>query len=260
MKKLVIGAVALVIVAQLLSTYYLNRRFIYIGCDFSYHLCIQVCDADLREVLDRNNAERLRAFPDFQQALSACGLPLDDTARQCRQDAERAFNERLARLDVSDADARERRQRCAADCRRQHEECRAGNAAAFSTGTATANVDVVGNITIDCVEGGAPCFKPVSDFCQRALGACDQCLALCGGGEWTVETIGEQLPLNTTLVAATDPSKNPRVLATSTTRGNQAVLNVPSNIKLSDGEKLYFGFSSQKKPGGPVAVRIHRGA
>jgi hypothetical protein len=264
MKKIVIGAVVLVLVSQAISAYYLNRRFRLMACGVSYYLCEQRCDTARDNALRLNEAQRLLAAVAYNQARFNCiGEHAGDNAAltRCAQEAERAFSERMASLDASDAAAIATREQCGEECSRRLHACDAANAAALSgsTGAVAGSVNVVGNVTVDCVEGGAPCFKPVSDFCQRASGACDQCwLSLCGGGEWVVEPVGEQLPLSTTLVAATDPSKSPRVLATSAARGNQAVLNVPPDIKLGGGEQLYFGFSSRKRPGGPVEVRIHR--
>jgi hypothetical protein len=264
MKKIVIGAVALVIVSQVISTYYLHRIVHLRACVLIYSLCEQRCDTALSDTLERNDAQRILDTVAHNQARFDCiSQHAGDPAalRQCAEEADRVFNDQLASLNASDAAARETREQCVAECRRQYDACQADNAAILSgsTGPVAASVNVVGNVTVDCVEGGAPCFKPVSDFCQRISGACEQCgLSLCGGGEWMVEPVGEQLPLSTTLVAAADPSKNPRVLATSAARGSQAVLNVPPNIKLGEGERLYFGFSSQKKPGGPVEVRIRR--
>lgn len=261
MKKNLFIAIAVVIVSQAILTYLLDRRFRLMACGLIYHLCVERCDDILENTLDRNESSRSLATSDRLQALTDCGPPIDDVARQCLQEAERVFNDRIAALAAADATAREMREQCAAECSDELHACDAANTAALTGrgGTATANVNVVGNIKIDCVEGGAPCFKPVSEFCERASGGCEQCWqSLCGQGEWTVETVGNQLPLNTTLVAATNPSKNPRVLAASFPRGNQSVLNVPPNIKLGEGEQLYFGFSSKQKPGGPVEVRLHR--
>jgi len=265
MKRLVIGAVALVIVIQVASTYYLTNRIRLLrACVLIQRLCRQECDDALSDTLNANNARRILDSVAHNQARFDCVSQHggDNAAlRECNEEADRVFNERMAQLDASDAAASETRERCVAECRREKDECDAYNDSVFSnpTGAVAANVDVVGTVTAGCLDDGGPCFVPVSDFCQRASGACDQCtLSLCGGGEWIVETVGNQLPVDTTLVAASDPSKNPRVLATSTTRGNQVVLNVPSNIKLGEGEHLYFGFKSQKKPGGPVDVRIRR--
>ena len=258
MKKIVIGAVALLIISQVISTYYLNRRVRLVGCDLINHLCAQRCGDALRDTLSENNDQRLLNFLALQQANFECNIQheRDDAARsQCLQEASTAFDQREAVLSASDAAARETRNQCVAEC---SHACEATNDLVIA-GSTGASVSVVGNVTVDCVEGGAPCFKPVSDFCQSISGACEQCgLSLCGGGEWMVEPVGQQLPLSTTLVAATDPMKNPRVLATSAARGNRAVLNVPPNIKLGGGEQLYFGFSPQKKPGGPFEVRIQR--
>jgi hypothetical protein len=195
------------------------------------------------------------------QAITNCTVEnVGNTAgrEDCQREATRVFEERLREIDALDQFATEAQERCITECGRKKEECETSNANA-STGAVSANIYVGATVTITCVEGGAPCFQPVSRFCSQISGACDQCLqSLCGGGEWTVETVGDQLPLNTTLVAATDPSKSPRVLATSTTRGNQAVLNVPRDIKLGGGEQLYFGFSPAKRGGGPIQVRIQR--
>lgn len=63
---------------------------------------------------------------------------------------------------------------------------------------------------------------------------------------------------NIFLVAADGRAQNPRVLATSTPKGNLASLSVPPDIKLSEGERLYFGFDSKEKPCGPLKVRVLR--
>jgi hypothetical protein len=261
MKKIVFGAVALLIITQLASTYYLKRRFQLQACPLMYSVCQRGCDAALRDTLNANNLDRGIARIAHQQALIECNVQnIGNTTaqQQCRQEETRAFDDLMARIDASDVAARERHERCVAQCRTENDACQASNAA-VSDGNITAAVDVVGTVTDDCIPGGPPCFKPVSDFCQHASGPCDECtLSFCGGGEWMIETDGNQLPSSTTLVAATDPLKNPRVLATSTTRGNQAVLNVPPNIKLGAGEQLYFGFSSAKKAGGPVQLRFRR--
>lgn len=258
MKKVVIGAVALVIISQLISTYYLNRRLR--PCGLLYYLCEQACDDDLEDALERNDLQRGLADIAHGQALTNCLVEnVGDAAglAECREEADTAFRNRIAEIDGLDAAARQMRGQCVSECSRQYQECNATNEAAFSSsGAVSASVDVVGTVSADCFPGAA-CFEPVSDLCQQISGVCDQCtLSLCGGGEWTVETVGNQLPVTTTLVAATDLSKNPRVLATSTTRGNQAILNVPPNIKLGEGEQLYFGLGSQNK--GRVELRIRR--
>jgi hypothetical protein len=210
-----------VILSQVISPYYLNRRIRLMECFGSFLSCDLRCENALRDVLDRNERERLLAGSHHLEARFDCGPPIDDAARRCIQDADRAFNEQMARLDASDTAARQTREQCVADCGRQLHQCEA----ALSGGAVAGSVDVVGTVTAGCLDDGGPCFVPVSDFCQRASGVCDQCtLSLCGGGEWTVETVEDQLLVNTTLVAATDPLKNPRVLATSTTRGNQTLL------------------------------------
>ncbi|HEV7744200.1 MAG TPA: hypothetical protein VGO56_04310 [Pyrinomonadaceae bacterium] len=265
MKKIVFGAVALVIISQLASTYYLNRRFQLKACGLMYVVCKQGCDQVFDQALANNQSRRDDIREARDRRLDNCvrDHAFDSEAQfRCENDVRLDADAQLARVDAVDAMAKKRRELCVQKCGTQLQECDASNAAAFASdsNSITATVNTAGTVTVDCIDGGprAPCFKPVSDFCQHATAPCDGCtLSFCGGGEWTVDA-GNQLPLNTTLVAATDPSKNPRVLATSTTRGNQAVLNVPADIKLGEGEQLYFGFSSTKKPGGPVEVRIQR--
>lgn len=258
MKKIVIGAVALVILAQILSTYYLNHRLR--PCGLFFYLCTQQCDEDLRDALARNDLQRPLADMAHTQALIACNVEnVGDPAgaARCREEADRAFANRLAEIDALDAAATQIRDQCVAGCRTEYQECNASNDAA-SSGAVARSIDIIGTISADCFPG-ATCFEPVSDFCQRASGNCDECtLSLCGGGEWTIETLGNQLPVTTTLVAATDLSRNPRVLATSTMRGNQVILNVPPDIKLGEGEQLYFGLSSQNKAVGHVALRLRK--
>jgi hypothetical protein len=109
-----------------------------------------------------------------------------------------------------------------------------------------------------CLEGGAPCRQAVRKICTLMAGACDDCWrSLCGGGDFS---FGSSLTLDVKLMAATDPAKGGRLLATSSTKGKQAVLRVPGDIKLNNKEQLYFEFSSKEKPAGPVKVHIHRGS
>jgi hypothetical protein len=113
-----------------------------------------------------------------------------------------------------------------------------------------------GDIDLACLASGATCFKEVSDTCQAMSDGCGNCgISLCGGGEWKFDS---EVPLTVTLVAAADLS-NPRVLAASTLKGNQAVLNVPADIRLKDKEQLYLQFASTAKPKGNVKVQVRRG-
>jgi len=169
---------------------------------------------------------------------------------QCREETRGALREAMARLDALDEAFRDTHRLCLTQCRQE------GYACDNTPSTATALVDATRPFEFECPPGGAPCFKEVLEVCTVISGPCDDCWrSLCGGGEWAFES---EVPLEITLVAATDPLKNPRVLATSSMKGKQAVLSVPADIKRDGREQLYFGFSSKEKPGGTVKVLIHR--
>jgi hypothetical protein len=184
--------------------------------------------------------------------LIQCNIqfPGDPVGRQaCRNEKQAAANAALAALDRSDRQAERDRIACITECRRQRRDCQ-------QPPSPQPQPVISGGFEVDCLEGGAPCRGEVSQFCQRATGACDDCWrSLCGGGDWLIDS---ESPLRSlTLVAASDTSRRERVLAISSIRGTRATLKVPRDLKLRSGEKLYFQF----RPGRfqkSVKVTIHR--
>lgn len=206
--------------------------------------CIRDCDAALRRALDALTTERGRIRMRGTQALLECrsnNPPASAELRRCEEAVNARTQEAVRQLE---APAREARRRCEGECNAQNRDCvRAPSA-------------LLGSIDVECIPGGAPCFKAVSKVCTQMEGACGDCgFSLCGGGEWGFDS---EVPLTVTLVAAASGMSNPRVLAASTPVGNQAVLNVPEDITLKDKEQLYLQFSSTAKPKGAVRVRVHR--
>jgi hypothetical protein len=112
-------------------------------------------------------------------------------------------------------------------------------------------------VEVECIDGtNAPCFMKVREICKKISRPCDDCpRSLCGDSTWFFES---DIPLAVTLVAATDPEKDARVLSHTSKKGKVVALPIPKQIKLKEKEQLYIGFSSNKKPARPVQVIIHR--
>lgn len=137
---------------------------------------------------------------------------------------------------------------CVQKCDKQLEECVKKNR--------PQPLDLANDVDLDvCLEGGAPCRQPVRKICTLMAGACDDCWKTLCGGNWR---FGSSRPLEVKLLAATDPAKKARLLATSSMKEKEAVLRVPGDIKLNSKEQLYFEFSSKEKRAGSVKVHIHR--
>lgn len=221
-------------------------------CAVNYRNCVRTCNTTRDQALSRNNLERSQIRIRLGQQLIQCNVQYvnDRTGRQaCRDEKIAAANAELAALDAADRQAQRERRNCIRECRRQLTECRQPPAPTPNFG---------GSFEFECLEGGAPCSGPVSEFCQRAAGACDDCWrSLCGGGEFRIDS---DAPLRTVkLVAASSPSGAARILATSSVKRGRLRLNVPRDIKLNSGEQLYFQFSPRTRPGQPMKVTLARG-
>jgi len=220
-------------------------------CETRYRTCVRGCNETRDQALARNNLERSQVRIRLGQALTQCNVQFvtDPVGRQeCRRAAQAAAAADFARLDGLDRQAQRERINCISECRRQLRECQ--------TPAPTPNFG--GNFEIECLEGGPPCRGEVSEFCQRAVGACDDCWrSLCGGGEWQIDS---DVPLRSvTLVAVRNNQRQARILATSSSRGGRLKLNVPRNIKLNTGEQLYFQFSPSAPPGRPMKITVTSG-
>jgi hypothetical protein len=199
--------------------------------------------------------QRLLLSVQFFQDISSGDAGTQVELVRCRGEATERRDAGLARLDELDAAAREAWRRRGEDCRQRYSECVAPSE---QIGPVGATVDVGGTFTVECKEGegGAPCFKEVPEICTLISGPCVDCFrSLCGGGDWRFDA---DVPVEVTLVAATDPWKDPRVLATSSPQGKQAVLGVPAGGRLNGGERLFLGFNLKEKPRGPVRVDIRK--
>ena len=221
------------------------------NCDREYRSCVRTCNTTRDQTLSRNQLQRSQIRLQLNRDLIQCNVQFagDPTARQaCRREKQAAADAALAELDRSDQQAARDRIACISDCRTRLRECRQPPRPQPIVG---------GDFEVECLEGGAPCRGAVSEFCQRAQSACDDCWrSLCGGGEWLIDS---EAPLRSvTLVALSDTSNRVRVLATSHVNGKRSRLNVPRNLKLRTGEQLYFQFSPRTRPTTPVKVTIHR--
>ena len=221
-------------------------------CETRYRTCVRGCNATRDQALARNNLERSQVRIRLGQALTQCNVQYvgDPVGRQeCRRAAQAAADADFARIDGLDRQAQRDRISCITECRRQRTECLQPPAPTPNFG---------GSFEIECLEGGAPCSGPVSEFCQRAAGACDDCWrSLCGGGEFRI--ISDVSLRTVTLVAVRNNRRHARILATSYSRGGQLRLNVPRNIKLNSGEQLYFQLSPRTRPGRSVKITLTRG-
>lgn len=222
-------------------------------CERDYRTCVRACNVTRDQTLTRNALRRSQVRIQLAQALTQCNVRFvgNPAGRQaCRNEARAAADAQFAELDRLDRQAQRDRLSCISECRRQLRECQ-------QPPRPEPEPIVNGGLTIDCLEGGPPCRGAVSEFCTHAAGACDDCWrSLCGGGEWLIDS---EMPLrNVTLVAVSDTSRRMRVLATSSMRGKQAILNVPRNLKLESGEHLYFQFGSLTTGHKAVKVTIHR--
>ena len=221
-------------------------------CETRYRSCVRTCNLTRDQAIARNNLERSQVRIRLNQALTQCTVQyVNDPAgrRECRRAAQAAADADFARIDGLDRQAQRDRIACITECRRQRTECLQPPAPTPSFG---------GRFEVECLEGGAPCSGPVSEFCQRAAGACDDCWrSMCGGGEFRIDS---EVPLRSvTLVAVRNNWQSARILATSYSRGGAIRLNVPRNIKLNSGEQLHFRFAPRTRTGQPVKVTVTRG-
>lgn len=246
MKNLVVRILVLATIGLILSfTVFGQTR-----CERNYRSCVGNCNATRDQTQTRNDIQRSQILLQLGRDLIQCNVQNvgNPAARdECRNRTQRAADTALAQLDASDLQAERDRITCITDCRRQLRECQ----------NPRPEPSAGGGFTIECLDGGAPCRGPVSDFCTRAAGSCDDCWrSLCGGGEWIIDS---EVPLRSvTLVAVTDVSRSERVLAVSSVSGRRARFNVPRNLRLRQGEQLYFQFRSVTKPRRPVTMTLHR--
>jgi hypothetical protein len=220
-------------------------------CRKRYERCVRNCYRTRDQQLATNQAQR--GMKEFQRLLdlSDCSLQNmgNDQARiECQRQVNAAADAAIAHLDAAAYAAFDH---CMAECSQAAKDC--DNEARFYGEITLPTV----TIEVECIDGtNAPCFMKVRDICKKISEPCDDCWkSLCGESTWIFES---DLPLTITLVAATDPEKNARVLSRTSRKGKLASLPVPKDIKLARKEQLYIGFSLSKKPAKPVQVIVHR--
>ena len=246
MKNLVVRILVLAAIELILSFTVFGQT----QCERNYRSCVRTCNTTRDQTQARNDIQRSQITLQLGRDLIQCNVQNvgNPAGRdQCRNEKQAAADAAYARLDALDLQAERDRIACITECRRQLRECQFP-APEPSTGA---------RFTIECLDGGAPCRGPVSEFCTRAAGFCDDCWrSMCGGGEWIIDS---EVPLRSvTLVAVSTASRSERVLAVSSVRGKSARFNVPSNIRLKQGEQLYFQFRSVTKPNRPVTMTLRR--
>ena len=220
-------------------------------CTREYARCVRACNATRDQTLANHGVRRGQIRIQLNQALIQCNVQFIGNPagrRACRNQAQARAGAELAALDALNQQAQRIRIGCITDCRQQLRDCE----------QSTPSLPTLsGDFTVDCLPGGALCQGPVSGFCQRAAGACDDCWrSMCGGGEWRLES--EVDLRSVTLVAVSDRFKIGRVLATSSVNGKRATLNVPRDLKLRRGEQLYFQFRPRTKTQRSVKVTIQQ--
>ena len=255
MKNAILAGIAVLAVVALLVSTNSFYRIRFQKCQNARDRCVQECDSTRDRALSENHLRRNQINFDLVRDLLDCrigNIGNQAAIDQCQRDEINAAELELARLDVADDVIRDVRVQCATACNNQARECDEDR----SRLKVDVAIDIDRPIEVGCLEGGASCFQEVLEICTVISGPCDECwTSLCGGGDWSFQS---EVPLDVTLLAATDPLKDARGLATSSTKGAQAVLSVPADIKLNKRERLYFGFSSKEKHSGTVKVLIHR--
>jgi hypothetical protein len=197
-----------------------------------------------------------RGFIEFQRLLdlSECAIQNignEQAKIECRSQVNASADAAIALLDARDDAIHAEFDQCFAACSRGAKEC--DDEVRFYGEVVSPTVTV----EVECIDGtNAPCFMKVRELCKKISGPCDDCWrSLCGDSTWFFES---DVPLAVTLVAATDPKKDPRVLSHTSKKGKVVALSIPKQTKLKGKEQLYIGFSSNKKPAKPVQVIIHR--
>jgi hypothetical protein len=242
MRRVALSVVAVLAVAAAIYPYNQSGNVSLVQCYQNFQLCTQACDVDFQNALAALAPDFAAIERQRQQEVSLCGPPINDEARRCIADANARAAAAVARLK---APANAAHAQCVLGCRGRRNSCY------------ELPHQLKGAVEMDCIGWrGSRCFTGLPKVCTQMDGACGDCgISFCGGGEWKFDS---EVPLTVTLLASVSDLSNPRVVAASTPVGNQAVLNVPTDITLDGKEQLYLQFSSTAKPKGKVRVQVHR--
>ena len=176
MKNLIVRILVLAAIELILSfTVFGQTR-----CERNYRTCVSGCNAARDQTQTRNDLRRSQITLQLGRDLIQCNVQNigNPAARDaCRNEKQAAADAAIAQLDASDLQAERDRITCITGCRRQFRECQ----------NPRPEPSAGGRGTIECLDGGAPCRGPVSEFCTLAAGSCDDCWRFaCGGGEWII--------------------------------------------------------------------------
>lgn len=223
-------------------------------CRKEYERCVRQCYKTRDERLANNQIQRGRIELQRLNDIRDCtfqNIGNEQARIECQRQVNAAADTALAQLAARDDAIRVEFDRCMAKCSQDAKDC--DNKAQFYGAIASPTV----TIEVECIDGtNAPCFKKVREICKKISGPCGDCFrSLCGDNTWFFES---DIPLAVSLVAATNPKKNTRVLSRISKKGKVVALPIPKQIKLNGKEQLYIGFSSNKRLAKPVRVIIHR--
>ena len=167
------------------------------ACRTALDACEQECDRTRDRALNENQSRRTQIMFQLQRDLLACRIDNfgnDVHINECQTEKSSAADANLARLEAADDVIRTVRQQCITGCIDVAKKCDYDSIPRWLD-LGGAHIDVPAEI--ECLEGGAPCFKEVLDICKRISGPCDDCWrSLCGGGDWLLEG---DVPLDVTL-------------------------------------------------------------
>jgi hypothetical protein len=228
-------------------------------CLAAYQRCVQDCDRARDQELMRRQLQRTTVQVDLARALFDCSLQNIGNPTglaECQEEAQAQAGADLARIDQLDERSRRAHAECVGRCRETYRDCR--NPDEEDAQVDPPSIVDGGPFEIECIEdGGFVCHQPVPEICTQMSFGCDDCWkTLCGDPAWSFES---EAPIEVSLEVAADPSKEFRVLSTSTRKGDRAVLPLPTGIALGKGEKLYLGFRAKAAHAGRLKVVFHRG-
>lgn len=206
--------------------------------------CVRECAHTRDQELGRVALERSMAQLAHRQALLECQInnPGDATGLQrCRDAANNDFARQVAGLTARSNAAVAQFTVCTNDCAHPRR--------------GTPQPQPEQSIEIPCIETATfTCFREVPEICKQINSPCGDCWnSFCPdmAHEFSAATA-----ITVSLLAAANPEKNPRPLATSS-KGTTVTLAVPANVKLEKDEKLWLKFEFASKPAqNKVTLRV----
>ena len=224
-----------------------------IKCRTENVLCFNECKRALDSKMDSIRFDSNQTIIEHNQNIINCYVQnaVDpDGLRQCLDEEEARYNNELATINARREAALNAFESCRDDCDSEERRCREEG---FDFHPQEPDIPVI----VECNEDGSaiPCRMPVDELCTMVAGACDDCWrTLCPGARWKFSA---NRPVTVMLIAAADPEKDARTLATSETGTARVALPVPEKIELQNNEKLWLQFDMKEKTGKPVKITVH---